>query len=95
MSNTQYGAVSFAPELATQERPVKLAALEFLNAYFRKSRLTLHDDGFWAYVEDFEEETEGLDTPSFEDILRLPIPDEHRESIERLGFRVGTLYPVT
>ena len=91
----QYGAISFADTLAAQEREIKLAALSSLNSYFRDKNLPLHDDGFWGYVEDFAEETDGLDTTSFEDIIRVPIPDAHLSQIESLGFRVGVIYAGT
>lgn len=88
----QYGAISFADTLATQERDIKLAALTSLNSYFKAENLPLHDDGFWGHVEDFAEETDGLDTTSFEDIIRVPIPARHCNGIENLGFKVGVLY---
>lgn len=88
----QYGAISFDRPLAVQERDIKLAALNVLHAYCKRKNLTLADDGFWGYVEDFEEETDGLDTPSFEDIIRMPLAEGHRPAIENLGFRVEILY---
>ena len=91
-SFNQYGAISFSDGLAAQERDVKLAALTSLNSYFKEADLPLHDDGFWGHVEDFAEETDGLDTASFEDILRVPIAQSHLAAIESLGFRVGVLY---
>jgi len=91
-SFTQYGAISFSDHLAQQERDIKLAALNSLNAYFRQQNLSLYDDGFWSYVEDFAEETDGLDTVSFEDILRMPMAEYHLTTIKQLGFRVGVLY---
>ena len=88
----QYGAISFADSLAAQERDIKLAALTALNRYFKQENLPLHDVGFWGYIEDFEEETDGLDIPSFEDIIRMPIADGHIQAIQTLGFKVGVLY---
>lgn len=86
---SQYGSISFSNELAAQERDVKLAALTSLNSYFKQKNFSLQDDGFWSYVEDFVEETDGLNTASFEDILRLPIAESHLPAIQHLGFRVG------
>ena len=91
-SFNQYGAISFSNDLADQAKDIKLAALNSLNAYFRLAKLPLYDDGFWSHVEDFAEETDGLDTASFEDILRVPIAEGHLGAIESLGFRVGVLY---
>jgi hypothetical protein len=88
----QYGAISFANELAAQERDIKLAALNSLNNYFKEVQLPLHGDGFWGHVEDFAEETDGLDSTSFEDIIRVPISEIHLQAIEGLGFKVGVLY---
>lgn len=88
-------AISFSPNLAAQERDIKLAALMTLNTYLNRSGADIGGEKFWSFVEEFEEETDGLNTPSYDGIVPLGLADSDVPELRRLGFRViegGTVY---
>lgn len=80
--------ISFSPVLIAQERDIKLAALASLGAYLKQNGVHIPDENFWSSVEHFQEETDGLDTPSADGILSVPISTGQLRAVERLGFRV-------
>ena len=80
--------ISFSPVLIAQERDIKLAALASLGACLKQNGAHIAEEKFWLSVEHFQEETDGLDTPSADGILSIPIPTGALRAVERLGFRV-------
>jgi hypothetical protein len=84
----KYRAIAFSSDLVAQERDIKLAALVCLGDYLRQGEAVEEEDNFWSSVRQFDEANDGLDTPSYDGIVTMPIPDHDLHVVERLGFRV-------
>lgn len=81
-------SIAFSPELVAQERDIKLAALLSLGVYLKQANANVAEDSFWSSVREFDEANDGLDTPSYNGIVSMPIPDNDLHTVESLGFRV-------
>ena len=90
-SHHKLGSIGFSAEFAKKDRSAKEQAVEGLLLCLTRARLITPSHTYADAIHDFDEEAEGFDSCTTEEIIQAPVTPDVERIISQLGFHV---YPV-